>query len=237
MKRLEAFLNETHKKTFLDVGTGRGTFVEVINSLYKDYTKIVGIDKLDRAVELATDAFNDSRIKFKKMDALDMLFDDDTFDVVCLSNSLHHTNQLNTLLSEMTRVCKKDGYIIISEMVSDDLNKKQQSHKLFHHFAAKIDRILGDTHNDTYTKQEILELVDEHATLNIYDYWELDFAKEKVVLDKHLKFFEKKTDSLISAIPPDIDKKPFIEEGKMIAAYIKENQFERATTVLVVLKK
>nr|HPJ24496.1 class I SAM-dependent methyltransferase [Bacillota bacterium] len=91
MEKLKSFLESLEDAKILDVGTGRGNFISLIDYLYSGYAKIVGIDILDKMVEIAEKHFEaNERIKIVKRDILDTGFPKEHFDLVCLSNSLHH---------------------------------------------------------------------------------------------------------------------------------------------------
>ncbi|MDY6915507.1 MAG: class I SAM-dependent methyltransferase [Candidatus Cloacimonadota bacterium] len=101
-----------------------------------------------------------NKVKIKKMDAANLEFADNTFDMVTIFNSLHHFKNLGKILNEMKTVLKPDGYFIISEMCSDDdQNKEQLTHVLIHHWWGEIDRRLGITHNRTYTSLELNTII------------------------------------------------------------------------------
>ena len=76
--------------------------------------------------------------------------EDNSFDIISLSNSLHHLENPKEIFAEMERVLAQYGIIIINEMISDGLSKRQKSHLKLHHFAAEVDRALGGTHNETF---------------------------------------------------------------------------------------
>ena len=146
MIKLGRFLKHFENPKILDVGTGNGNFIKMIMSITDYYEEIIGIDNLDIAISTATKNFTDERIKIVKMDALKMDFEDGYFDLVCLSNSLHHLADIPTMIKEMERVIKPGGYLLINEMMSDGLSARQKGHVKIHHFAAEIDRETGGTH-------------------------------------------------------------------------------------------
>lgn len=237
MERIKTFFEEQQKKTVLDIGTGAGNFIHFLNSVYPSFEKMVGIDLMERAIEAAKKHNKDERVQFQVMDANDMSFEDDSFDVVCLSNSLHHLSDIKRMFKEMKRVVKKDGFIIISEMVSNDLDAMQLSHLKVHHFAAKIDRLLGDTHEETFTKDEIVAILEEEAGLHVVDSWELNVPRKKENTKEELDWMLNIIDRLLSRIPEDTDKTPFEKEAEEIKKYIRENGYDGATTLFTILKK
>lgn len=162
----------------LDVGTGRGSFIPVITECFKEYSEIVGIDSSENAVKAASENIKGDKIRFQKMDASELEFEDDSFDTVCISNTLHHIPDMYKVLYEMKRVLKPGGLYIVSEMFSDGQNEKQLSHVFIHHFNAEIDRFNGLFHDITYRRQEIINIVDKLG-LNIVDIFDYNTPEEQ----------------------------------------------------------
>lgn len=54
------------------------------------------------------------RFKFKNMNAEDISFNDETFDIVIANHMLYHVKDIEKALMEIKRVLKKDGYIYAS---------------------------------------------------------------------------------------------------------------------------
>ena len=81
------------------------------------------------------------------MDAGYLEFEDDSFDTVCMSFSLHHLYDTGRVLAEMKRVLKPDEYFLVQEEFSDgEQNEAQRTHILEHHWGAEIDSLLGTVH-------------------------------------------------------------------------------------------
>jgi ubiquinone/menaquinone biosynthesis C-methylase UbiE len=174
MKRLRKVFKNKKDAKILDVATGVGNFVGLIQALTDDYGSILGIDTSEKAVERASANFPDSRITFEVMDINQPGLKANSFDIVCLSNSLHHLDDLSGTLANMKDLLKKDGVLIINEMYADVEDEQQKTHVLLHHFWAEIDRLNGVCHNETYKRQELIELIKEAYKSGIVDYWDLE---------------------------------------------------------------
>jgi ubiquinone/menaquinone biosynthesis C-methylase UbiE len=142
----------------LDVATGGGGFITFLTENLKDFIDIIGIDCNERPLEAARKSHSLGNIRFQYMDAARMDFPDRHFDTVCISNSLHHMTDLPSVFSEMMRVCKPGGRIIISEMYQDGQSETQLTHVLLHHWWAAVDNAEGITHHETFTHKQIMEL-------------------------------------------------------------------------------
>lgn len=59
-------------------------------------------------------------IIFEKQSILELPYDDDSFDLVVAANVIHLLDQPEKALSEMKRVCKKNGKIVIPTYVNNE---------------------------------------------------------------------------------------------------------------------
>ena len=237
MNRFAQFLQDVKPQNILDVATGSGSFIGLIRQLYGDYRSIVGIDALSIAVRTATKNHqDDSRIRFERMDAEQMRFRRNSFDLVCLSNSLHHLADTDKVLREMHRVKKPDGYVLISEMVSDQLTKAQLSHLKIHHFAAAVDRHLGEIHGDTLSRADLLARLETTSDMTIVDHWVLDYHRAGESSDSEIQWLNDTIDKLVDRVTDPDAKAQFRQTGNEIKQYIKVHGFESATTYMVVLQ-
>ncbi|MBN2363831.1 class I SAM-dependent methyltransferase [candidate division WOR-3 bacterium] len=111
-------LSKISGKRILDVAAGSGgNIYHLINSL-KSYEEIIGVD-LENPESIKTpdqeNIINKNNISYLQMDAHDLVFDDESFDIVSIGKSLHHLDFPVKVLSQMFRVLKKDGYALLSE--------------------------------------------------------------------------------------------------------------------------
>lgn len=236
MRKLGAFFNKLENIKILDVGTGNGNFIKIIQSITDNYDEIVGIDNLDIAISTSRKNFTDERIRFSLMDALSMEFEDNYFDVVCLSNSLHHLESVSVMIKEMERVLKPGGFLLVNEMISDNLNARQKAHKKIHHFAAEIDRIFGESHNDTFRAKEILETLEGVSKLNIIDAWNLMFSRTTTNSKEEIEWLCSTVDRVQKRLVGHERQEEFYLKGEKIKKYIKRVGFDSATQLVVILK-
>lgn len=153
-------MNHLDGGDILDLATGRGGFLGFLCEHFSSYKSAAGIDSNEKSVSAAREGAGDKKFSFEVMDCTDLKFSDSSFDVVSISNSLHHFREREKVLSEALRVLKTGGLLIISEMFhSPDERPSQSTHSEFHHWWGEIDSALGIYHDKTFTRDELLEIV------------------------------------------------------------------------------
>jgi len=148
----------------LDVATDQGGFIDTLMKTLKDYDSFVGIDSC--ASENSREELEDARrhfkgkpVRFLEMNGEDLKFEDQSFDTVCISYALHHLDRVDAVLAEMKRVLKPGGCFMIQESYCDgDQTDAQRAEEIEHEWGARIDTLLGITHNKTFTRQRIMEI-------------------------------------------------------------------------------
>jgi ubiquinone/menaquinone biosynthesis C-methylase UbiE len=168
---MENTLSTISGGNILDVATGSGGFITFLIDSLESYTEITGIDCNERSIEAARKAHSQPNIHFLLMDGTHLDFPDSHFDTVCMANSLHHMADLPTVLSEMLRVCKPGGNVIISEMYRDGQSETQLTHVNLHHWWAAVDTAEGITHYPTFTRQEIMDVAN-NLSLQHRTFWD-----------------------------------------------------------------
>ncbi|MBT8233394.1 MAG: bifunctional demethylmenaquinone methyltransferase/2-methoxy-6-polyprenyl-1,4-benzoquinol methylase UbiE [Saprospiraceae bacterium] len=101
----------------LDIATGTGDMAIMYGQ--SDAKRIVGLDissgMLEVAKEKIKDTDLDSRISFQIGDAEDLKFNADTFDVASVTYGIRNFEDLEKGLSEILRVLKPNGSLVILE--------------------------------------------------------------------------------------------------------------------------
>jgi len=221
----------------LDVATGSGQFVEILLEGLSSFEMITGIDTSDKAGEVFKDKFKDRpNIQFLKIDAARMEFPSSAFDTVCISNSLHHMQNLDLVLNEMVRVLNPGGHLLISEMYRDNQTETQMTHVLMHHWWGAIDTARGAFHNETYTRKKILDIVaslglEQKTILDWFDFSDDPRNPETVkyltaAIDQYL--------GRLNGLPGEEDLR---RRGLELRKRVEEIGFHSATSLLVVAKK
>jgi ubiquinone/menaquinone biosynthesis C-methylase UbiE len=104
----------------LDVGTGPGfVAIEVARLLQGSGCEVVGLDlsaaMLTLAAENAQREGLDGMLSWREGDAKAMPVDDDEFDFVVSSGSLHHWEEPLVVFDEIARVLRDDGQCIVRD--------------------------------------------------------------------------------------------------------------------------
>jgi ubiquinone/menaquinone biosynthesis C-methylase UbiE len=94
----------------LDVGCGNGFVAHHLNALLG--TRVTGVD-------VGVDA--KARIKYLRYDGTRLPVRDGSYDGVLLSYVLHHVQDVDLVLSEVCRVLRKDGLVVVYEDVPKNL--------------------------------------------------------------------------------------------------------------------
>ena len=122
----------------LDVATAGGGFIDTLMKTLKDYDSFVGIDYCASAsskkqMESARRRFEGKPVRFLEMNAENLQFEDESFDTVCISHSLHHLDKMSRVLTEMKRVLKNGGNFILQECYCDgNQTEAQKADELEH---------------------------------------------------------------------------------------------------------
>lgn len=217
----------------LDVATGNGGFIHFLLASLKDYTEIIGVDNNERAAAAFAGTFKENpNIHFQRMDASQMEFDDSSFDLVCISNSLHHLDP-EPVLSEMKRVLRPGGWLLVSEMYCDGQTETQMTHVLLHHWWAAVDTVNGIVHRETYQRRELVELAARLGLENeaAHDLSELDEnPKDPAILAELNPVFERTIQRAEGY--PDLQAR-----GEELRKRVAEIGFHSATTLMVIGQK
>jgi len=161
----------------LDVATARGGFIDTLMKTLRDYDSFVGVDYCPSAsskeeMESAKKRFEGKPVRFFEMNAENLKFESGSFDTTCISHSLHHLARIDKVMSEMKRVLRIGGNFILQEVYCDgEQTDAQKADELEHEWEARIDTLLGITHNKTFTRQKIMDVVNglELRKLEVFD--------------------------------------------------------------------
>ncbi len=104
----------------LDIATGTGEFARAIAP---HVATVIGLDATDAMMEQGKRFIEQAgigNISFQKGVVQDIPFEDETFDIVSSRYAFHHFADPRPVISEMARVCKTGGHIIIVDIIVPD---------------------------------------------------------------------------------------------------------------------
>jgi ubiquinone/menaquinone biosynthesis C-methylase UbiE len=159
---LRSRLLKINAGTILDVACGKGDFLKFTLRSFNTYRMAVGIDADTDSLMQARQNLYEYPVSFVVGSALSMPFLSESFSTVTLSNALHHIEDHEKLFSEIMRISRRDGIILVNEMISDCQSEHQESYILYHHYIAELDNLLGHYHRETYSEKELLALIKEY---------------------------------------------------------------------------
>lgn len=231
MKQLTEFFEGKQVNRILDVGTGTGDFVKVLKNVFPK-AEITGVDPLEESLQEAKRIYPD--VHFQKMSGEKLAFENKQFDVVSISMALHHLPDIQAAFSEMKRVLKPEGWMIVNELVSDGLNPAQEVHKMFHHFRSTIDRMLGEHHREAFTRAEIPIIV-QNAGLLI----ELQFMDDRgnPDLPENYRMRVEKMEEHLKRVKENAEYKTLKEQLNEFSKMIEEHGFQPSPRMVIVGKK
>ena len=143
---------DTHfnsKQKILFVGVGTGADLELINHTELDIT---AIDFSPDMLRHAREKFKTSSIKFLEMDAQNLTFANNQFDLVIGSLILSVVPDADKCLQEMVRVLKHDGEIILFDKFISQENKLSLPKKLIRPLIKVLGTDIGLNFEELYKK-------------------------------------------------------------------------------------
>lgn len=100
----------------LDVGCGPGHDALLLAELVGEDGEVVGVDNSQSMIETARkEAADQAAIRFEVGDALDLSFDDDSFDSARADRVLQHLESPTTAIEELRRVTRPGGWVGVSD--------------------------------------------------------------------------------------------------------------------------
>jgi ABC-2 type transport system ATP-binding protein len=116
----EELLKEAELGDVLELGCGTGLYTE---TLQKVADNVVATDLSDEMIAFAKEKRgNLKNVFFQKADALNLEFNDETFDTVFMANLIHIIGNAERVIQESNRVLKKGGLLIINSFAIDDMS-------------------------------------------------------------------------------------------------------------------
>ncbi|MFQ5405841.1 MAG: methyltransferase domain-containing protein [Candidatus Micrarchaeia archaeon] len=205
----------------LDLGCGSGSKTHLL--LKKG--EVFGIDISENAIKTAKKHFADAH--FQVADASKLPFEDNFFDEVHAYDVLEHVEDLNKVLSEINRVIKKDGQLVVeipnsdSEKILTDINSKYPQ-QIGHKRCMSLEKWIALLNKNGLTVQKV---VPKHFIETLY--LAHKFSKGSAITDQQGSFDDKDDDFDLLMKLNYLNKSEF---SKSLGAK-KVDNFEKTTGV------
>ena len=141
----------------LEIGCGSGAFANILLTHVQGITEYVATDPDIGAIRVASGLIRHQHLRFEEMRGENITYPDSRFDTVCVSNSLHHVQDVSRVFAEMARVLKTGGTFIVAEIYCDGLTATQEKTLALYNVGAEMDTLLGRHHNQILSRETILQ--------------------------------------------------------------------------------
>ncbi len=237
MPTVEELLKDLTPARVLDIATGPGNFIQFLIDHLGSFGEITGIDTSEKARAAFSEAFKDNpTIRFEVQDASQLPYPEASFDMVCISNSLHHMADPARVLGEMLRVLMPGGTFLVSEMYRDNQSKAQMTHVLMHHWWGAVDTAKGIVHNETYSRQEMLDLISPLELLHVATQ-DLSDLSDDPRDPETIKYLAGVTDQTLQRLEGMPGEEKLRARGMELRQRLEQVGFHSATTLLVMGEK
>ncbi len=232
MEKLKKYFIDKPVETILDVATGQGQFLRILSDFFPK-AKITGIDPDAASLKIAEKTFQEVNIRFFQMYAEKLGFQNGQFDLVSISNGLHHLPDLERSFSEMKRVAKPGGWMVINEHINDTLTPAQENQKFYHHLKSYADRLNGHFHRETWAKQEILDIIKENG-INIESLFEYSDGRNIITQTRPVAFWTDQLKKHIEILKHKPVYKELLPKLKEFKQRIEKDGMQQVNNVVVI---
>ncbi len=152
IRRLVQAVGSAASERVLDVACGPGIVAEALAPLVRE---IVGIDATPEMIRLARERFEKARLtngRFEVGLAEALPFKDAQFDQVVTRLSFHHFPDINVILSEIRRVIRPEGRLIVADVLSSDDPEESALHN-------SLEQLRDPTHVRMLARMELLQAI------------------------------------------------------------------------------
>lgn len=116
----EEMLKENNLGSVLELGCGTGLYTDTLQKIAKN---VVATDFSEKMIEFAKQKRGNLRnVKFMQANALNLEFDEESFDTVFMANLIHIIGNSEKAIQESKRMLKKGGLLIIASFDIEGMN-------------------------------------------------------------------------------------------------------------------
>jgi demethylmenaquinone methyltransferase / 2-methoxy-6-polyprenyl-1,4-benzoquinol methylase len=151
-KKMVSMLSASHPRRILDVATGTGDVAIALTRMNPE--QITGIDISEKMLDIARKKVNEKGlqkiISFKQSDAERIPFSDGSFDAVTVAFGVRNYEDLRKGLSEMKRVLRPGGKMLILEFSHPSATPFKQFYHFYSRFVIPFIGKLISSHSNAY---------------------------------------------------------------------------------------
>jgi demethylmenaquinone methyltransferase/2-methoxy-6-polyprenyl-1,4-benzoquinol methylase len=182
-KKAIAILQNERPKRILDIATGTGAFAIEALTLHPDSIK--GIDISDKMLEIGRKKIKkinaDDKIELLQGDSERINFENNTFDAITIGFGVRNFENLSLGLSEIYRVLKKNGTLVILEFsIPEKFPVKHLYHFYFQNILPFVGKVISkDNRAYNYLPESVKAFPSGNNFLKIMD--ETGFTDTKCI--------------------------------------------------------
>lgn len=213
----------------LEVGSGVGAQTEILLRRFPGL-KVTGIDQNEKQLATARDylnklAYAKGRFQLHQMDATNLDFESGSFDAAFLCWVLEHIPNPSQVLSEVRRVVRKGGMVIITEVMNHSFFLDPYSPNVWKYWMAMNDyqyEQAGDPFIGAKLGNLLLALgyTNIQSTVHTWHFDNRDPSKRKMYIDFWTELLLSAKDQLLNA--QCIDEKTVEEMQRELAKVAKD---------------
>lgn len=232
---LQKYLKRINAGNLLDIATGEGDFLLFLLDSFSSYDSATGLDLNPESLKIARRKAGMQKIDLVQGNIRKLPFEDNYFDTVSVSNSLHHFDHPVKAIQSMLRVLVPGGLLVINEMINEHLNPAQQAQFEYHSLKAEVDTLEGRYHRKIYTKDELLAIVSESllepAVMVICEDAPIIYSREKM-----WQFF-RKLDDFVSNVVHLSNGLEYEQRAQTIKEMIESHGFQKPPQIGILAYK
>lgn len=235
LSELQKYLKRINAGHLLDVATGEGDFLLFLLEAFSSFDSATGLDINAESLKTARNKIGRQKVDFIQGNIRKLPFEDNYFNTITVSNSLHHFENPVKAIQNMLRVLIPGGVLVINEMINEQLNPAQQVHFDYHSLKAEIDTEEGRYHRRIYTREELMVIIQESTLLPAVTV----ISEDPPIINSHEKmwqFFHKLDDLVSNAshLPNGLD---FEQRAQNIKEMIEVNGFQKPRQIGILAYK
>lgn len=236
LSELRSYLENACVGHLLDVATGEGDFLRFVLESVASFDSATGLEPNKESLAIAKNKLFPFKVDLVQGNIRKLPFEESYFDLVTVSNALHHFELPVKAVQSMMRVLVSGGRMLINETISSSLTPAQEAFLEYHSLKADIDTAKGTYHRHYYTRDELFALLQE-AHVEVEKIF--ISANEPDILNSREKIwqFSHKIDELVASAGEVPQKNNFESRGWALSEKIKISGFQKPPQLTLIAYK